>query len=184
MLEKDIHSIALPTSNQHPNQLLSIADREQNIYRAASRIGIVAGLRSMIPLAFLIWTSDQEHNTLPEAIEKRSLVSVLETAAGLAVLGEIIADKLPFTPSRLKTGQFLGRLIIGAVAGTVICKRANQSPFEGAIRGAIGAGIGTIAGYTYRTFFTQTTSMPDIVLASIEDIIALGIGWQAVQHNK
>ena len=180
MIEKDTNITSLPTRNQHAP--LAITEKEQNLYRSASRIGIATGLRSMTPLALLVWTSDQEHNTLAQTLQERP--SPLKIAAGLAAIGEIVGDKLPFTPGRLTTGPLIGRLTIGAFAGAIIFKRAGQSPVQGAIRGAIGAGIGSIVGYSYRTFFAQTTGIPDLILAGIEDAVALSLGWQATQMEQ
>jgi uncharacterized membrane protein len=180
MIEKNTNITSLPTRNQH--QPLTATEKEQDLNRSASRIGIVTGLRSMTPLALLAWTSDQEHTTLAEVVQERP--SALKIAAGVAALGEIIGDKLPFTPSRLKTGPLVGRMAIGAFAGAIIFRRAGQSPVQGAIRGAIGAGIGSFIGYSYRTFFAQTTGIPDLVLATIEDAVALSLGWQTVQNAQ
>ncbi len=182
MHKKDTNIMTLPTRNQQ-NQPLTMMERESDAYRSATRIGITAGLRSMTPLALLAWTSEQEHN-IPLAATQEHRPSTLQAITGLAAVGEIIADKLPTIPSRLESRFFVGRMIIGAVAGAIICRRAGQPLIQGAMRGAIGASIGTIVGYTYRTLVAQTTSIPDVVLATIEDIVALNIGWQAVHSSQ
>ncbi len=143
------------------------------MYQQAFWLGFVTGLRSMLPLALLAWTS----NTTDE-----NSITPQKALSGLAAVGEIIGDKLPATPSRLSAGPLIGRLAIGATAGALLSRRFNQSPVQGAIRGAIGAALGSLAGYGYRTFASQLTDVPDVVWALIEDGAALGLGTLAVNR--
>ncbi len=142
-------------------------ENAQDVYRRASQLGIVAGLRSMTPLALLAWS---EENT-PSAI--KTVTTILAT-------GELVGDKLPTTPSRLKPGPLIGRLVIGAIAGALLARRAHLSPAQGAVRGAIGALIGSVAGAIYRFFVPQATGLPDAVWALVEDGAAFTIGANAV----
>jgi uncharacterized membrane protein len=140
----------------------------QEVYRLASRIGVVAGLRSMLPFALLAWTNDPPNS------------KTIQNVTALLALGEIIGDKLPITPSRLKNGPLLARIAIGALAGAILCRRAQVPVLPGVIRGAIGAGIGSVAGYSYRTLAAQVTSIPDTAYALLEDGAALAIGASTV----
>lgn len=139
---------------------------EEEIYRRAAWLGIVAGLRSMLPEALLTWSAEQPSPSL-------------KTLTALLAAGEIVGDKLPFTPSRLKSGSLIARLTVGALAGGLLCRRYQQSPIQGAIRGAIGAGLGSVAGYAYRSVAADLTGVPDIVWALVEDSIAIGLGAKA-----
>ncbi|WP_149404118.1 hypothetical protein [Dictyobacter arantiisoli] len=150
--------------------LTSAATADSEALKQASRLGIVAGLRSMTPLAVLTWS---ETEVAPK----------LKTITALLAAGELIGDKLPFTPSRLKPGSVLFRLTIGATAGALLCKRIQQPVLTGAIRGAVGAAIGTVAGYAYRTVAADVTGIPDIVWAIIEDGVAVGLGRLATTSD-
>jgi uncharacterized membrane protein len=134
--------------------------------RHASWLGIVAGLRSLTPFAALTWT---DHNAAPW----------LRTLTAFLAVGELVGDKLPFTPSRLKGGALIARLAIGATAGALLCKRAQQPPLKGAVHGAFGAALGSVAGYTYRTVMSEVTDVPDLIWAIGEDAIALGLSVRA-----
>lgn len=125
----------------------------------AFAIGFVAGLRTLVPLAML-------------RAAKGDWTSYL---FGLLALGELVADKLPMAPSRLGIGPFAGRVVVGAYAGSVVSVAQNGSLVAGIIAGALGAVIGTYAGHTYRTRLAGM--LPDIVLALIEDAVALVLGY-------
>jgi uncharacterized membrane protein len=121
----------------------------------------------MTPPALLAWTSDE-----PSAI--------LKVITGFLAVGELIGDKLPMTPSRLNEGPFLGRIALGALAGALVSRRFHQAPLQGAIRGVIGAAVGTIVGNSYRSLAAQGLGIPDVVAALGEDAVAITIGLRAV----
>jgi uncharacterized membrane protein len=93
------------------------------------------------------------------------VVAVLTTAA----IAELIVDKLPITPSRLKAPLLLGRLCAGAFAGSVLAGAMQVSGREGALLGASGALIGALVGYWVRTRLVMKTGWPDYVVALMED---------------
>lgn len=94
----------------------------------------------------------------------------------LASVGELIADQLPNTPSRLAPGALTGRLVSGALASAVVCLGAHRSPLVGMAIGAVSAGVGAVAGYSTRMTLDRVTGLPDHVWGGVEDIIALGMG--------
>jgi uncharacterized membrane protein len=138
-----------------------------DIYQKAAWLGIVAGLRAMTPAALLVWSS----NNAPANIKR---------ITGILAAGEIVADKLPSTTSRLTTGPLIGRLVVGAMSGALLSKRYRQSALQGALRGIMGATLGSFAGYFYRITAANITSIPDAIWAAIEDGVALLIGARAV----
>ena len=42
-------------------------------------------------------------------------------------LGELVADKLPFIPSRTSPGPLFGRVVLGALSGATLCAAAGHS---------------------------------------------------------
>lgn len=146
--------------------------------RKALSLGIVAGLRSMMPFALLAWSKEQAKAPSEDAVSDNP--SKLALLTSVTALGELIGDKLPTTPSRLETGPFVGRLAIGAIAGALLSQRYDQPILSGAVRGAVGAGLGTIAGYSVRQLLSHTV-IPDFLVATIEDGVALSLGLQAVK---
>jgi uncharacterized membrane protein len=145
-------------------------------------IGIVAGSRSMMPLALLsnINSSDSQDTHKVSRLLHSPQVRV---ATQLAAVGEVIGDKLPITPSRISSGPLIARLAIGALAGMEIYRRGDEPLIMGAALGATAAGMGAFVGYASRTLLSQTTNIPDIVWASIEDIASLTLGYNAVAQD-
>ncbi len=155
-----------------------------SVYIKAAALGVVAGMRSMLPFALLNWTKDQSQETLDEATVERVLNSPgVQFLTSSAALGEVLGDKLPLTPDRTNRGPFVGRLVIGALAGMTLCRRYDQSPLVGAALGAAGAGAGTLLGYYGRLTLAQATGVSDTVWGLTEDVVALGLGLFAVRKK-
>ena len=91
-----------------------------------------------------------------------------------AMLAELVADKLPFTPNRTRAGPFVGRIVSGALSGAALAAGTGQSPALGAVAGALGAGAGTLAGFRVRTGLVRLLGTPDYVVALAEDVLAVG----------
>ena len=144
-------------------------------------LGVVAGMRSMIPLALLDWTKPAAEGEDNSLVSRLSNLPAARISVTTAALGEIIADKLPNTPSRIKPGPFLGRIAIGGQVGSTMFRRANKSAIMGAAIGATGATVGTLIGYYSRTTLDKTTKVPDPVWGVTEDIIAFSLGLFAVR---
>jgi uncharacterized membrane protein len=66
------------------------------------------------------------------------------------------------------------------MSGALLSKRYRQSALQGALRGIMGATLGSFAGYFYRITAANITSIPDAIWAAIEDGVALLIGARAV----
>lgn len=158
-----------------------------NGYVRAAALGVVAGLRSMTPLALL-----SAAGSLPgpdHAFGGRSAgpLSLLQSPAILrmsllAAAGELAGDKLPFIPSRLAAPVFGWRLTVGAAAGAAVCDDARLPLAPGAALGAAGAALGSVAGYRARTTLARATSLPDPVWALVEDAVAVGLGVFALRR--
>jgi uncharacterized membrane protein len=154
-------------------------------YLLAFAIGVIAGLRSMTAPAAVSWAVALRGADLPElsqsylAFMQSTITSWIFT---LLAVGELIADKLPFTPSRMSPGPFGGRLLMGGLCGAVICLATAQSVLAGVLFGIVGAFAGAYAGYSYRTKWTKSLNLPDLVLALIEDAIAVLGAWFIVSQ--
>ncbi|HJX87294.1 MAG TPA: DUF4126 family protein, partial [Gemmatimonadales bacterium] len=83
----------------------------------ALALGVLAGLRSMTPPAVVAWAARLGHLELdptPLAFLGSAVAAWLFAAAAL---GELVGDKLPFTPNRTRRGPFVARLLTGALSG-------------------------------------------------------------------
>jgi uncharacterized membrane protein len=139
---------------------------------AALLIGVIAGLRTMTALAAVSWAAYLGwlplHNT-PITLIGTPIVTVILTAL---MIGELITDQLPRTPSRKVLVQFGARLVISAFCGAAIGLPANAW-ITGLVAGVIGAAIGTLGGAAGRTWLAAATGR-DLPAALIEDVVAVG----------
>ncbi len=165
------------------NTSLEPTENPIGVYARAGLLGFVAGLRSMTPLALLNWTSrigvDAE-----SALEQFLDAPASRVVSSALAVGELVGDKLPFTPSRLAAAPLIGRIVIGGLAGATICQRSRVSPIVGAAIGAAAASAGSVAGYYGRKTLDKIKFVPDFVWASAEDTLALGLGYLATRKPK
>jgi uncharacterized membrane protein len=140
----------------------------------AFALGVIAGLRSMTPPAVVAWGSRlgwlQLEGT-PLAFMGSAAAAYLLT---VLMLAELVADKLPFTPSRTRPGSFIGRILTGGLAGAALSGGIGESLVAGAVLGALGGVAGTLGGYRARTGLVRALGTPDYVVALAEDAVAVG----------
>jgi uncharacterized membrane protein len=139
-------------------------------------LGVVTGMRSLLPLALL---ATEQVPAWPEG--QKPALNALHTGPGrvlacAAAGGEIIADKLPFTPSRIGRGPLAGRVLLGALAGVLYSRERGRSALAGAGAAALGAAAGSFGGYYLRRGLGQASHLPDPVWAVTEDVAALLLG--------
>ena len=137
-------------------------------------LGFLAGLRSMTPLAAVAWGARLGWLHLdgtPLTFFASAAAAYLLTALMLA---ELVADKLPRTPSRTQPGPFIGRIVTGGLAGAALLGGTGGSLALGALLGALGAVAGTLGGYRARTGLVRMLGVPDYVVALAEDAVAVG----------
>jgi len=155
---------------------------EQAGLRRAALMGAVAGLRSQMPMVALSRAVALGEVKAPSGLlgmplrSKRGRQILL-----LSAVGEVIGDKLPFTPSRLSRKPFLGRLGFGALSAATLAQTQGTPVIQAALRGAVGAGIGSIVGYAFRIVVGRVTGLPNLVVALAEDAIALGLAQSAIR---
>jgi uncharacterized membrane protein len=139
-------------------------------------IGVVSGLRSLTAPAVVAWAAHRNwlnlHNT-PLSFMASTATVVIFTL--LAVV-ELVADKLPFTPSRTKPPGLIARIVLGGLSGAGVSVSGAQSVVLGAVLGAAGGIAGAFGGYEVRTRLVKALKVPDFVIALLEDAVAIGGG--------
>ena len=159
----------------------SALTKEQAGLRRAALMGFVAGLRSQVPLASLARAVAQGEITAPSGPLGKTLRSKRGRQILLAAsIGEAIVDKTPLASSRLKRSALLGRLGAGAIAAATLAQTQGTPVAGAAIRGAAGAGIGSVIGYLFRVVGVRVTGLPDLFIALAEDTIAVGLARTAI----
>lgn len=136
-------------------------------------IGFFAGLRSLTAPAATAWASYLGWLKLASPLSYiGSLPSLIIFT--LLALGELVADKLPKTPSRTSPPGLIARILMGGLSGACVASAAGHNAWLGAGLGAVGGVVGCYAGYAARTQLVRKLNTPDIVIALVEDVIAIG----------
>ena len=135
-------------------------------------IGALAGLRPMTTSAVVAWSAKRKWiglgmSRLASIIPARASRRITELA-----ISELIADKLPFAPSRVSTGALVSRIVLGAISGAAVCGAVRRPNVKGALLGSLGALAGTLAGYYVRRSLRRR--MPDFVAGLVEDGLVVG----------
>lgn len=89
---------------------------------------------------------------------------------------ELVADQLPSTPSRTRPAGLGARVVLGGLSGACIAVSASQSIALGTVLGGCGGVVGAFAGYGVRTRLVRALNVPDFVIASLEDALAIAAG--------
>ena len=152
------------------------------VWLLAFLLGVVAGLRSLTAPAVLAWAAHRNwlnvHNT-PLSFMASTAAMVIFV---LLAVGELIADQLPSTPSRTAPPGLIARIVTSGLCGAGIAAAGTQSLVAGAILGIVGALIGTFGGYQVRTGLVKVLNVPDLVIATLEDVVAIGGGLVIVSR--
>jgi uncharacterized membrane protein len=143
------------------------------VYVLAFLIGVIAGLRSMTAPAVVSWAARwgwlHVENTWLAFLGFAATPYIVSVLA----IGELIADKLPNTPSRKAPLGFGGRIVTGALSGGAV-GATGGSLVAGLVLGVLGAVAGTLGGYECRVRLVKATGGNDLPIALLEDAIAIG----------
>ena len=136
-------------------------------------IGFFAGLRSLTPPAAVAWAAHAGWLKLQGSL---SLIGSVYSVAIFSLLAaaELVADKLPFIPNRISPPGLIARIVTGGGAGACIAAAGGQSMLVGAVLGAFGGVVGCFGGYYARTRAVKTLGAPDLPVALLEDVVAIG----------
>jgi uncharacterized membrane protein len=143
---------------------------------AALGIGIVAGLRSLTAPAVTAWAAHLDWLHLQDTPFKFMGSTAVVTLFTLLALVELVTDKLPSTPSRTAPPGLIARVILGGLSGAAVAAAGATAFAVGAILGALGGIAGAFAGYQVRSRLVRALKVRDLVIAVIEDVIAIGVG--------
>ena len=145
-----------------------------SVLALAFAIGLICGLRSLTGPAVVTmaahWKWIDLHSSGLRFLGSTAVVFVAIAAA----LVELVVDKLPNTPRRTEALGLIARLLFGGLCGAAICAARDQSIVIGAVLGGAGGLIGAFAGYQARSRLVRALGVPDVVIALIEDAIAIG----------
>ncbi len=138
---------------------------------ASMLLGAASGLRSQLGVATVVARSD---SSLPQVLRRPLTRRLLMVAAA----GELIADKLPATPSRLAPLGIASRLLLGALAAGLFAE-TQRAPWRAAAAiGATSAALAAKLGHDLRALLARHA--PDPAVAVVEDAVAVGLAAAGV----
>ena len=138
-------------------------------------IGFASGLRAFTPAAIVCWAA--VWGWIPLAGSHLAFLGRTTGAvvASILAVGELIADKLPMTPSRLSPGPLGGRVIMSSLAGTALAIGTGHSWVLGVVAGALGSIAGAFSGFHIRRAVVSRLGIADWPIAMAEDILTVGL---------
>jgi uncharacterized membrane protein len=142
-------------------------------------LAAVAGLRSMAAPALLaqaVRRGDLDAPGLP-ALGYKDVSALLS----LLSFGEMVADKTLLVPARTSAPALLGRLLSGAVTGSILFADEGRRSNSGAILGALSAFAAAYAGERLRTVGVQR-GIPGPILGILEDRFVLTLGTRLLRR--
>jgi uncharacterized membrane protein len=184
MAAMQLASCTLATEGAAVDRALSLLPPLAPPVRALA-LGFVTGIRSQVPVALLAVESRRGRFD-PGAGRLARRFGSQEGVVGsvVAFAGELVADKLPVTPSRLTAGPFLQRLATGGTVGAAVHYDAGRPRALGALLGSAGAGAGALAATRARAFLADRTGLPQPLLGALEDLVAVALAVAVVTAGR
>jgi uncharacterized membrane protein len=146
-------------------------------------MGFFGGLRSLTAPAATAWAI---HLGWLELHGPLSFMGSLPAVAIFTLLAivELVADKLPRTPSRTAPPGLIARIVMGGLSGACVAAGVEQGMLLGATLGAMGGVAGCFLGYRARRWLVQTLVVRDLYIALIEDLVAIaGSLWLVARFH-
>lgn len=146
-------------------------------YACEAAIGAVSGLRSFTGPAIVSEAANRHLIDLKGTpLEWLASKETANTAMALAA-GELIFDKLPFTPDRTQLGALAARFATGGVSAAAIARtRSRDEQIKAAIIGGTAALAAAWLGFEYR----KRVKLPKVLAALLEDTVAVAAGTAIV----
>lgn len=144
-------------------------------------LGALCGLRTFTPLAVL---TIAVHRWLTLTGTPFAFLATMPAHLIIVLLaiGELIMDKLPSTPSRLRPPGLIGRALLGAVTAVAFAFAHQHSIAVPLVLGIIGALIGSFLGHRFRSGLVRALKSPDWPVALLEDAICIVGSFLILMH--
>lgn len=136
-------------------------------------LGVAAGCRASLGVAAPVLAGRAGESRPPVAVR---------AGAVLGVLGELVGDLLPATPSRLRPPGPQARAAAAAVGGALLARRAGAGVLLPAVLAAGASAAGTWGGAAWRRW--AAGHGPDWPAALAEDAVALALAGAATTRLR
>jgi len=147
-------------------------------------LGLLAGMRTSSAPAITSHILSHHHS---RQLSHSSLAFMqsdkVATALKIFVIAELIGDKLPSAPNRIKPVGLIARCLSGALAGASIYKASGNQPLAGALVGSAAALASTFGSFLLRKSIVRQTRIFDPVIGALEDALVIGAGVGIVEAS-
>lgn len=140
---------------------------------ASILMGLVAGARSMTPLAVVAWLAHRRELPNDGSIARPLSSEWVVTGATALAVGEILGDKMHSAPDRIVAPGMAARILTGALAGAALSRRHDQG-----IAAVLGSAAAVAASYV--TFAARVRAMRRYGQRSsglLEDVAVVGCAF-------
>ena len=144
--------------------IVGAARAQGSVLEHAAVLGAATGMRSTVALAALIL---RRSDGLPAALRHPAARWIAATADG----AELVADKLPGTPSRLDPPGLIGRLIFAGLAAAVLARSEHRGPIPSMLTASVAALASAKICHDVRAALARR--LPDPAVAVAEDALAI-----------
>jgi uncharacterized membrane protein len=147
--------------------IVGAARAQGSVLEHAAVLGAATGMRSTVALAALIL---RRSDGLPAVfLQHPAARRIAATADG----AELVADKLPGTPSRLDPPGLIGRLIFAGLAAAVLARSEHRGPIPSMLTASVAALASAKICHDARAALARR--LPDPAVAVAEDALAIGL---------
>jgi len=143
-------------------------------------LGAACGLRSLTPPAVVCWGAHLGWLDLAGSHLAFFASPIALVVSTILAIGELIADKTSKVGPRTAPVGLGARIISGALCGAALASPGGLA--IGAIVAVVGAIAGTLGGFRIRRALTANGRLPDLAVALVEDIVAVGGGFLVVSR--
>ena len=147
---------------------------KQKAWRNTIALGAMAGMRSMAAPAVVSRQLSRRRFHWPRGrveafLSEETTSNMLMTAAA----AEMLLDKLPFAPNRIRILPLAARAAAGAVAGWSLGRRDSRIVLASV--GAATAVVTAVTVFYLRTTIANRSRIPDTLLGLAEDAVVLAL---------
>lgn len=133
-----------------------------NTYVRSALLGATTGIRSTAGPFAAHWTESKR----------------LPVRSAMALGGEMVADKLPFVPSRATPGGLVPRIGAAIYAVKAGLRKPNVATYAIA---AVAAIVTAYAAAKAREAINENSDVPDFIVGLAEDALVIGLLWATVR---
>lgn len=146
-------------------------------------LAAIAGIRSMAAPALL----SSYLKAHPSKRLKRSSLAFMQTEKAantfkMLAAAEMLGDKLPFAPDRIKPMALIGRALSGALVGATLSRTSKKRKLGGGVIGLVSAVISSYVIFYVRKELAKSSIIPDSALGALEDILVVKGGQRLFEQ--